>query len=107
MDPITLLLIAERDLMNWIFDASPTTDEERADMTRALAFRDELHRLNNELTLKRLQVASLGLAGKAAGLEALTGRIRAEARTIASVKNVLHIADEVVTFAASIVAMVA
>ena len=107
MDPINALLCAERDLMSWIFDASPTTDEERADMTRALAFRDELRRFNNQLVLHRLQVASLGLTGKAAGLEALTGRLRAEARTIASAKRVVAIADEVVTIAASIVAMLA
>ena len=105
LDPIDALLRAERDLMNWIFDASPTTDDERADMTRALAFRDEIHRLNNQLVLKRLQVAALGLAGQCAGLEALTGRMRAEARTIASVKNVVSIAGEVATIAASIVAM--
>lgn len=107
MDPITLLLCAEGDLMNWIFDASPTTDEERADMTRALAFRDELHRLNNELVLQRLQVASLALTGQSAGLAALTSRMRDEARTIASVKHVVSIAGEVVTIAASIVAMLA
>jgi hypothetical protein len=107
MDPITLLLCAERDLMNWIFDASPTTDEERADMTRALAFRDELHRLNDELVLQRLEVASLGLAGQSAGLESLTARMRDEARTIASAKHVVSIAGEVVTIAASIVAMLA
>lgn len=105
MDPIDALLSIERDLMNWIFDASPTNDEERADMTRALAFRDELHRLNNQLVLQRLQVASLGLTGKSGGLEALSGKIRAEARTIASVKKVVAIADEVVTIAASIVTM--
>ena len=93
--------------MSWIFDASPTTDEERADLTRALGFRDELHRLNNQLVLQRLQVAALGLAGKADGLEALTGRLRAETRTIDSVKHVVEIADQVVTIAASIVAMLA
>jgi hypothetical protein len=105
MDPINALLIAERDLMNWIFDVSPTCDEERADLTRLLACRDDLHRFNNELVLKRLQVAALGLAGQAAGLEALTGRMRAEARTIDAVKNVVNIAGEVVTVAASIAAM--
>lgn len=107
MDPIDALLCSERDLMSWIFDASPTTDEERADLTRALELRDELHRLNNQLVLQRLQVAALGLTGKAAGLEVLTGRLRAEAHTIASVKHVVSIADEVVTIAASIVAMLA
>lgn len=107
MDAINALLNAERDLMNWIFDASPTSDDERADMTRALALRDELHRLNNELLLQRLEVASLGLAGKTAELSALTGRIRAESSTIASAKNVVQIAGEVVTIAASIVAMLA
>jgi hypothetical protein len=105
MDPIDALLCAERDLMSWIFDASPTTDDERADLTRALALRDEIHRLNAELVLKRLQVAALGLAEKGAGLEALTGRMRAEARTIAAAKNVIGIASEVVTIATSIVAM--
>jgi len=105
MDPINALLNAERLLMNWIFDVSPTSDEERADLTRALAFRDEIHRFNNELVLKRLQVASLGLAGQTASLEALTGRMRDEAKTISSVKNVVNIAGEVVTVAASIAAM--
>lgn len=107
MDAINALLNAERDLMNWIFDASPTNDDERADMTRALALRDELHRLNNELVLQRLQVASLGLAGKSAELAALTARIRAESSTIASAKNIVHLAGEAVTIAASIVAMLA
>ncbi|MEP7121787.1 MAG: hypothetical protein ABJE95_12785 [Byssovorax sp.] len=104
-DPITALLAAERDLMNWIFDASPTTDDERADMTRALAFRDELHRLNNQLVLQRLQVASLCLTGQSAGLEALTARMRDESRTIAAAKHVVSIAAEVVTIAAQIAAM--
>ena len=105
MDPINALLDAERDLMNWIFDASPSNDEERADMTRALALRDELHSFNNRLVLRRLEVASLGLAGQAAGLEALTGRIRSEAKTIGSARKVIHIASEVVKIAASMVAM--
>jgi hypothetical protein len=105
IDPVHALLNAERGLMNWIFDASPSTDEERADMTRALALRDELHRLNNELVLRRLEVASLGLTDQTAGLEALTERIRAEAKTIASARNIVNIAGEVVTVAASIVAM--
>ena len=105
MDPINALLNAERDLMNWIFDASPSNDEERADMTRALALRDELHRFNNQLVLRRLEVASLGLVDQAAGLESLTGRMRTETKTITSAKNVINIAGEVVTVAASIVAM--
>ena len=105
MDPINALLSAERDLMNWIFDVSPSTEEERADMTRALALRDELHRLNNELVLQRLKVASLALTDKTAELDALTRRIRAEAKTIDSAKSVLGIANEVVTIATSIVAM--
>jgi hypothetical protein len=105
MDPINALLDAERDLMNWIFDASPSNDEERADMTRALSLRDELHRLNNQLVLRRLEVASLALAGKAEGLVALTGRIRSEAKTIGSAKSVIDVASEVVTIAASIVSM--
>ncbi len=105
MDPINALLDAERDLMNWIFDASPSSDEERAEMTRALSLRDELHSFNNQLVLRRLEVASLGLAGQAAELEALTARIRSESKTIGSAKNVIHIASEVVTIAASIVSM--
>lgn len=105
MDPINALLSAERDLMNWIFDSCPSNDEERADMTRALALRDELHRFNNQLVLKRLEVASLGCADQAAGLEALTERIRTEGKTIGSAKNVINIASEVVSIAASIVAM--
>lgn len=107
MDPINALLDAERDLMNWIFDTCPSNDEERADMTRALALRDELHRLNNQLVLRRLEVASLAVAGQAAELEALTKRISSESKTIGSARNVLSIAGEVVSIAASIVAMLA
>lgn len=105
MDPINALLDAERDLMNWIFDTCPSNDEERADMTRALALRDELHRFNNQLVLRRLEVASLVLADQAAALTALTERIRSESKTIGSAKSVIDIAGEVVSVAASIVAM--
>ncbi len=107
MDPITTLLDIEHELIRWIFLATPATDEQKADMTRLLALRDQLHALIDELVVKRLQVAALGLTEQPKSLRDIGQKIAGEAKTIETVREVLGYAAKAVETAGQIASAVA
>lgn len=106
MEALKGLIDADTELVDWLIQASPNTDEERNEMKRVVALRGELDQRINELVLSRLKLAAVDLSDEIRKLNGITTNLRAAKKTIESVKSVTSLAVEVLNVAASIVAKV-
>jgi uncharacterized protein YoxC len=107
MDPIHDLLTFEKQLIAWIFAATPTTDDERASLTKLLALRDRISSAIDDLVLERLQIAAHGPTEETKKLQALTQDIQAETKTITTIAKAIDYAGQALKLAAAIGAAVA
>jgi hypothetical protein len=101
------LLDLDNDLVDWLIHASPSNDEQRAQMREVFALRAELDDRVNQLVASRLKLAASALSDEAQRLESVAKEMKATAKTIDSVESVIAIAGTAVEIAAKVVDMVA
>lgn len=107
MDVITNLLTVEKELVEWIFASTPSTDDEKASLVRLLAERDKVTKSIDALMLKRLEVAALGPTDETKRLQQITEDIQSEAKTLDTIGKAIDYAGQVLKVTAAITALVA
>jgi hypothetical protein len=103
-DVLSAVMAIDNELVEWILHAAPKTDDEKREMKEILRLRTQLERHLNQLVLEKMKLATLGLTEQCGRLGVITVQIRATAKTITTVKEVLTVAGETVTIAAQVVA---
>jgi hypothetical protein len=100
------LLEADDALVDWILRAHPTNDGQARQMREVLAIRTNLDRTINELVAHRLKLAAQAISADANRLDEATAKLKATARTIECVQEVVQISGMVLEIAGRVLASV-
>lgn len=106
MNVLETLRAADDALIDWILDATPETDEDRAAMREVLALRTKLDQAINRLVGVALEQAAAELGDEAKVLSDVTEDLQTVARTIDRVGDVLRWAGIVVDVASKLVSFI-
>ena len=106
MNVLETLRAADDALIDWILDATPETDEDRAAMREVLALRTKLDQAINRLVGVALEQAAAELGDEAEMLSEVTEDLQTVARTIDRVGDVLRWAGIVVDVASKLVSFI-
>jgi hypothetical protein len=106
MNVLETLRAADEALIDWILDATPETEEDRAAMREVLALRTKLDQAMNRLVGVELESAAEELADEVTALAVVTEDLKTVDRTIERVGDVLRWAGIVVDVAAKLVSWI-
>lgn len=106
-DVIDALMVIDDELVEWLLLACPTCEEEKEAMKRVLALRTQLSQQLNQLVLERMKLAAAGLEPEITRLNKVTAQVVALSKSIGTMKEVIHAADEAVGLAAQALAVIA
>jgi hypothetical protein len=101
---VSKLLELDDTVVDYIVDAAPRSDEERAALKRLFALHAELHRRINSLLLRRLKLAAAQLTQQAEALTQLANEARAVERKIESIQHMLDLVGAAVKIVTTVVA---